>query len=186
MKAEKDKVVSLSYRLTETNADGNLIEEVKADQPFIFLFGGGNLIPGFETNVQGLKQGEPFAFTVPASEAYGEFDPQSIVNLPIAIFQKDGVTDTNICQVGNVVPMRNDQGQQFSGTITAITAEEVTMDFNHPLAGKDLHFKGTVVDVREASEDELQHGHFHMAEGGCDCGCESNCDDSGCKDGCCG
>ncbi len=161
MKVEKNTVVSLSYRLTENDADGNLIEEVQAQEPFVFLFGGGNLIPGFEANVNNLTAGDAFAFTVLSADAYGAFDIQSVVNLPLSIFHKDGVLDTEICQIGNVVPMRNDQGQQFSGTITAISDSEVTMDFNHPLAGKDLHFKGTVVSVRKATEEELQHGHVH-------------------------
>ena len=172
MKAEKNKVVSLSYRLTENDANGTLIEEVRAEQPFIFLFGGGNLIPGFEANVNNLEVGEGFAFTVPSAEAYGEYDSQSVVTLPITIFQQEGAIDTEICKVGNVVPMRNEDGQQFSGTITAVNDSEVIMDFNHPLAGKSLHFVGNVVDVRDPSEDEMKHGHFHIAgEHGDSCGC---------------
>lgn len=172
MKIEKNKVVSLSYRLTENDANGNLIEEVKADQPFIFLFGAGNLIPGFEANVNNLKVGDHFAFTVGPDDAYGEYDLQSVVNLPISVFHREGKPDMEICKVGNVVPMQNDQGQHFSGTITAINNDEVTMDFNHPMAGKSLHFSGEVVAVREASQEEMQHGHMHEQGGhGEDCGC---------------
>lgn len=172
MKIEKNKVVSLSYRLTENDANGNLIEEVKADQPFIFLFGAGNLIPGFEANVNNLKVGDHFAFTVAPNDAYGEYDLQSVVNLPISVFHREGKPDMEICKVGNVVPMQNDQGQHFSGTITAINNDEVTMDFNHPMAGKSLHFSGEVVAVREASQEEMQHGHMHEQGGhGEDCGC---------------
>lgn len=170
MKVEKNKVVSLSYRLTENDADGTIIEEVQAAEPFVFLFGGGNLIPGFEANVIDLSIGDNFAFSVNAEDAYGSYDLQSVVSLPLTIFQKDGVLDTEICKVGNVVPMRNDQGQQFSGTITALSETEVTMDFNHPLAGKNLHFKGSVVALREATEEELSHGHVHHGhshEGSC-------------------
>jgi FKBP-type peptidyl-prolyl cis-trans isomerase SlyD len=165
MKAEKNTIVSLSYRLTENDEKGALIEEVPAEKPFEFLFGGGNLIPGFEANVNNLGVGDAFAFSVKAEEAYGEYDIQSVVNLPLSIFQQDGVLDTSICQVGNVVPMRNDQGQQFSGTITAVGEAEVTMDFNHPLAGKSLYFKGVVVALRQATAEELEHGHVHHAHG---------------------
>jgi FKBP-type peptidyl-prolyl cis-trans isomerase SlyD len=162
MKVEKNKVVSLSYRLTENDANGNLIEEVNAENPFVFLFGGGNLIPGFEANVKDLAIGDTFGFSVASEDAYGSYDIQSVVNLPLTIFQKDGVLDTDICQVGNVVPMRNDQGQQFSGTITAVGESEVTMDFNHPLAGKNLYFSGSVVALRDASDEEVEHGHAHQ------------------------
>jgi len=165
----------LTYRLTETDANGTLIEEVDAKQPFVFLFGSGNLIPGFETNVNNLKVGDNFAFNVAAADAYGEYDLQGVVNLPISIFHNEGVLDSEVCKVGNIVPMRNDQGQQFNGVIKAINPAEVTMDFNHPLAGKNLHFEGSVVDVREATAEELQHGHFHPQgahEDSCGCGCE--------------
>ena len=97
-----------------------------------------------------------------SEDAYGSYDIQSVINLPLTIFQKDGVLDTDICQVGNVVPMRNDQGQQFSGTITAVGESEVTMDFNHPLAGKNLYFSGSVVALRDASDEEVEHGHAHQ------------------------
>ncbi len=172
MKVEKNKVVSLTYRLTETDENGALIEEVDATQPFVFVFGEGNLIPGFETNVNNLQQGDGFAFSVAAADAYGEYDLQGVANVPIAIFQNEGVLDTEVCQVGNIVPMRNDDGQHFNGIITAVNAVEVTMDFNHPLAGKDLHFKGSVLGIREATAEELEKGlHHHHGDHDDSCGC---------------
>ncbi|MEI6124793.1 MAG: peptidylprolyl isomerase [Bacteroidota bacterium] len=181
MKIEKNKVVSLTYRLTETDANGTLIEEVDAKQPFVFLFGSGNLIPGFETNVNHLQLGDAFAFSVAAADAYGDYDVEGVTKVPITIFQNEGVLDTEVCKVGNIVPMRNDQGQQFNGIIKAVDANDVTMDFNHPLAGKNLHFKGSVVDVREATAEELKQGHFHPE--GCHQGADG-CSDSSCGCGC--
>jgi FKBP-type peptidyl-prolyl cis-trans isomerase SlyD len=174
MIAEKNKVVSLTYRLTENDVDGTLIEEVNETQPFIFLFGAGNLIPGFEQNVGNLKVGDGFAFSVTASEAYGEYDQQGVVDLPLSVFQNEGVVDAEVCKVGNIVPMQNEQGHQFNGVIKAVTDTNVTMDFNHPLAGVNLHFKGSVVDIREATPNEIEKGHVHHnhdEEHSCGCGC---------------
>jgi FKBP-type peptidyl-prolyl cis-trans isomerase SlyD len=174
MKAEKNKVVSLTYRLTENNADGVLIEEVKENQPFVFLFGEGNIIQGFEQNVHNLAVGDSFAFGVKCSDAYGEYNQEGIVELPLSIFENEGILDTEICKVGNIVPMQNEQGHQFNGIIKDVSDKNVTMDFNHPLAGMDLHFEGTVLDIRDATETELQQGHLHSGsdEGhSCGCGC---------------
>lgn len=172
MIAEKNKVVSLTYRLTENDANGNLIEEVNETQPFVFLFGAGNLIPGFERNVNNLKVGDNFAFSVTAQDAYGEYDQQGVVDLPITIFQNEGVVDPEVCKVGNILPMQNNEGHHFNGLIKAVNDTTVTMDFNHPVAGVNLHFKGSVVDVREATEKELEKGHVHHDhEDGHSCGC---------------
>lgn len=174
MKVEKNKMVSLTYRLTENDANGTLIEETDEQRPFSFLFGLDMLIPGFENNVRDLKLEDTFAFSVTPEEAYGEYDPNGVAELPITIFHKDGKLDTELCAVGNMIPMRNDNGQQFNGIIKEIKEELVIMDFNHPLAGKKLHFSGKVIGIRDASEEELKqrqaHGH-HEHDGECSCGC---------------
>ncbi len=177
MIAEKNKVVSLTYRLTENDVDGTLIEEVNENQPFTFLFGAGNLIPGFEQNVGNLKVGDNFAFSVTAAEAYGELDEEGIVELPLSVFQQDGVMDDEVIKVGNVLPMQDENGHHFNGIIKSISETSITMDFNHPLAGVNLHFKGSVVGIREATEQELEHGHIHQDHGheeghSCGCGCD--------------
>lgn len=161
MKIESNTVVSLKYRLTENDAAGTLIEEVQDEHPFVLLFGAGMIIPGFEENLLGLSEGDKFSFGVEHQDAYGAIDPEAVVELPVEIFIKDGKLDTEICKVGNIVPMRNDQGQQFNGTITKVGLEKVIMDFNHPLAGKNLYFSGSVSSVRQASKSELDHGHVH-------------------------
>jgi FKBP-type peptidyl-prolyl cis-trans isomerase SlyD len=174
MIADKNKVVSLTYRLTENDINGNLIEEVDETKPFVFLFGAGNLIPGFEQNVNNLRVGDNFAFSVTAKDAYGEYDKQGLVEIPIMIFQNDGVIDEEVCKVGNIVPMQNEEGHHFNGIIKAMTDTNVTMDFNHLLAGINLHFKGSVVDIREATPKEIEKGHLHedSVDGhSCGCGC---------------
>jgi FKBP-type peptidyl-prolyl cis-trans isomerase SlyD len=163
MKIEKNTVVSLIYKLTENDQDGNVIEEVAETSPFTFLFGHGNLIPGFENSVANLNPSETFAFTVTPEEGYGIYSEENVAELPIAIFMQDGKVDNNILKVGNVIPLQDNEGHVFQGTVKHIGLEQVKMDFNHPLAGKTLHFKGHVVDVREASAEELAHGHVHGA-----------------------
>jgi len=174
MKVENNKMVSLTYRLTENDANGTLIEETNEQKPFTFLFGIDRLIPGFENNVNNLKIDEAFAFSVNAADAYGEYDKNSVVELPVAVFHKEGKLDTGLCTVGNMIPMQNESGQMFYGMVREIRDTEVVMDFNHPLAGKNLHFKGKVIGIREATQEEIDQrlSHDHAGHGdSCNCGC---------------
>lgn len=165
MKIEKSKVVSLTYKLTENDANGQVIEEVQEQHPFVFLFGHGNLIPGFENNVSGKEIGETFSFTVSPEEGYGVYEEANVAELPITIFMRDGKVDNEILKVGNIIPLQDNEGHVFQGTVKKIGLEQVSMDFNHPLAGKTLFFDGKVVDIRDASEEELAHGHVHGPHG---------------------
>lgn len=157
----KDKVVSVSYELREGDNMGELVEQTTAEEPFTFLFGVGSLLPDFENNLNGLKAGDTFQFGIASQQAYGDLDPNAIVDLPINIFMVDGAIDYDLLEIGNVVPMRNDQGHLLHGVIVNIAPDMVTMDFNHPMAGKDLFFSGTVLEIREATPSELEHGHVH-------------------------
>ena len=85
----------------------------------------------------------------------------------------DGKIEDGMLEVGNQLPMSDNQGNRMVGTIKAVGDQSVTMDFNHPMAGKALEFKGTIVEVREARPEDMMMGHT----GGCDCGCNGNCDD---------
>lgn len=165
MKIEKSKVVSLIYKLTENDQNGNVIEEVQEQRPFVFLFGHGNLIPGFENNVSGKVKGDTFGFSVSPEEGYGNYEEENVAELPINVFMRDGQVDNEILKVGNIVPLQDNEGHVFQGIVKKIGLEQVTMDFNHPLSGKTLYFSGVVVDVRDASEEELAHGHVHGAHG---------------------
>ncbi|HAN78114.1 MAG TPA: peptidylprolyl isomerase [Bacteroidales bacterium] len=186
MTITKDKVVSVSYQLRAT--DGELIESVDTSRPFMFLYGVGNMIPKFEENLAGMKEGSKFDFVIVANEAYGPVNDDAIVELPTDIFKVDGVIDEDLLIIGNTVPMQDPQGHKFNGIVKALGENSVTMDFNHPLAGVDLHFTGEVFGIREATEEELSHGHIHGAgghdhghdHGGCGCG------DGGCNDDSCG
>lgn len=182
-----EKVVSLTYDLRVDNAQGDVIESIKDDNPLTFLYGVGNLLPKFEEHLDGLKVGDSFNFDLTASDAYGDVNDQAIVDVPITAFQVNGSVDDSLLKIGNTIPMRDNTGNRLNGVVKEITNDNVTMDFNHPLAGNHLFFSGTVTEIREATEEELSHGHV----GGCGCGgggCDSehNHQGNGCGDGSCG
>jgi len=165
MKIAKNTVVSMTYILSENDVQGNLIQEVSKDKPFVVLFGVGGLLPKFEEQLEGLKAGESFGFKLESKDAYGDHQPNAIMELDMSIFEVDGKTEEGMMVVGNSIPMQNDQGQPLNGIIKEIKGDKVIMDFNHPLAGTNLYFTGDIIDVREASEEEMAHGHVH-GEGG--------------------
>jgi len=168
MLIEQKKVVAVNYRLmaSEGGTAEELIEETSKEQPFVFLFGSGSLLEDFELNLQGLKVGDTFDFIISAEKGYGVLSDDNIVRIPLNAFVAEGEElDTEMICQGNFLPMVDDQGNQLQGLVLDVTPEFVVMDFNHPLAGKTLHFSGNVLDVREASAEELSHGHVH-GEGG--------------------
>lgn len=161
MKIAPNTVVSMTYTLTEKDAEGTMIQEVNKDKPFVFLYGSGFLLPKFEENILGLEPGAEYAFPLPSDVAYGPKRDDALMELDKDIFEIDGKIDDNILYVGNDIPMQNDQGQTLMGKVIDISDDKVKMDFNHPLAGLDLYFKGEIVDVREATSEEIDHGHVH-------------------------
>lgn len=165
MKIDNNTVVSLSYTLKLDNAEGQLIEQVNDAEPFLFLFGAGGVLPDFETNLKGLEAGKAFEFTIESAKAYGPVSEEAVVQLPLSVFEVDGELQKDLLVEGHYLTLRDHTGQPLRGMVKTVTEEGVTMDFNHPLAGQNLHFSGGVVAVREATPDELAHGHVH-GEGG--------------------
>lgn len=166
---QPNTVVSLSYKLM-VNSDSEpvkqLIEETSSDNLFTFLYGAGNVIPAFEAHLSGLKSGDVFSFEIKAADGYGLASEDNIAAIPIHAFVPEGEElDTEMVSPGNFLPMIDENGQQFQGLVVAVNADHVVMDFNHPLAGKNLHFTGRVEKIRNATPDELAHGHVH-GEGG--------------------
>ncbi|HCT93821.1 MAG: peptidylprolyl isomerase [Bacteroidetes bacterium GWE2_39_28] len=176
MKIEKNKVVSLSYTLT---VEGDTIETVNAENPLKFIFGTGYLLPKFEENVLNKVVGDTFDFTLSAKEGYGEVSSDAIVELPIDMFKVDGKIEDGLLTVGNVLPMQDSDGNRLQGTIDEIKDSVVVMNFNHPLAGSELHFKGAVVEVRESTPEELINGLHGEKASSCS---SDSC--SGCSGGC--
>lgn len=161
MTIDLHSVVSLHYKLSN-HKNGEKIEETSQSQPMVFLYGVGQLIPDFENNLQGKKTGDNFEFSIEAANAYGTRSDDNIVMIPLDVFRDEsGKINTDEIKIGAMIPMSDNEGNMLRGTILDINDEAVKMDFNHPLAGIDLHFSGHITDVRPATEDEISHGHVH-------------------------
>jgi FKBP-type peptidyl-prolyl cis-trans isomerase SlyD len=161
MTVGNNKVVSMTYILKENNAKGDIIQQVKEDRPFVYLFGKGGLLPAFKKNLEGLKKGESFDFILEKEDAYGVPSSENILKLDKKVFEVDGKFDEEMIKVGEIIPMEDDKGNPLSGKILEIGDDYVVVDFNHPLAGMDLFFEGKILEVRDATPEELEHGHAH-------------------------
>jgi FKBP-type peptidyl-prolyl cis-trans isomerase SlyD len=170
MEITKDKVVSLTYELRVNSNDGEIIETVDRTSPLTFLYGTGSLLPKFEDYLSGLRAGDSFDFDLSSEDAYGAFDETSVIQIPLSAFEIEGKVDHELLKVGNKIPMQDGEGHRLNGIVKSVGTDSVTMDFNHPLAGNHLFFKGEVTDIRQATDDELTHGHAHY-EGSCE-GCD--------------
>ncbi len=155
MQIEKDKVVSLVYELRENSPQGRIIEVVEEKSPMTFIYGSGRLLPKFESNLESLSGSDTFSFSLNPEDAYGDRVEDMIINVPVSVFETGGKIDENVCRVGNVVPMMDREGNRISGIINEITETYVRMDFNHPMAGTRLWFSGRILDVRNATPEEI-------------------------------
>lgn len=165
MQIEKNRVVTLTYQLHKDDANGDLIESVESASPFVFLFGAGGLLPEFEENLSGKTAGDNFKFGIKAANAYGEMDETAVQHVPKDIFVIDGKLAEDLLVVDSFVNLRDNEGRLIRARIADVGEAEVLLDFNHPLAGQNLHFSGEVLEVREASEEEIAHGHVHGPDG---------------------
>jgi FKBP-type peptidyl-prolyl cis-trans isomerase SlyD len=182
MKIGKNKMVSLTYDLHYDDVNGEMIEQATSEKPLSFVFGSGLMLPKFESYLEGLESGNPFEISLQDVDAYGELDENAIVDLPKHIFFIDGEFDEEMVAEGNTVPMMSTSGQRLNGLVLEITDDTVKMDFNHPLAGESLFFKGAILEVREATDEEIA---ATLGGGGCGCG-SGGCNSGGCGDDDCG
>ena len=166
---DKYTVASLAYTLTTDN-NRKIVEIIRGNHPKAFLFGAGILLPGFEDNLNGLKAGDTFDFELEAEEAYGPKDPFAVLDIPKDTFKVEGRVDESIFILGNEIPMMDNYGNKHMGIVLEVDEGNVVMDFNHPLAGKKIHFKGEVKGVREATQEELDALNGSCGSG---CGCSS-------------
>ncbi|MGE4585706.1 MAG: peptidylprolyl isomerase [Mangrovibacterium sp.] len=183
MSITKDKMVSLTYDLRLNGSEGELIEQATEEKPLRFVYGAGMMLPSFEAKLEGLVQGNPFNISLSSKEAYGEVNENAFVDLPKHIFHVDGKFDTDLIREGNTVPMMSAGGQRLNGLVLEISGESVKMDFNHPLAGENLFFSGEVLEVRNATDEEMTAlaGDCGCGSGACSCGEGGNKDDCGCE-----
>lgn len=153
MKIAKDAVVTIDYTLTDEH--GKVLDSSIGQEPLTYLHGAGNLIPGLESQLEGKSKGDEVKISVPPAEAYGDRDERKV--LTVAREQFSGVDKL---EVGMQFTAGGGQGE-YIVTVTRIEGDTVTVDANHPLAGRTLNFDVRVVDVRNATPDELSHGHVH-------------------------
>lgn len=187
MVIEDRKFVAVSYDLYVEGEDGKpeLWESAPAAAPLKFTCGLGMMLEKFEDNLRGLKLGDSFDFTIPCAEAYGDYVEVLVLDLDREIFMTDGEFDHEHVQEGKIVEMINADGQRVNGIVLEIGKSKVKVDFNHPLAGENLNFKGKVLELRDATEEEIAVVlHPHRCGGGCgSCG---GCGGGSCGEGDCG
>jgi FKBP-type peptidyl-prolyl cis-trans isomerase SlyD len=161
MKIEKDRVVSFHYTVSEQtvhNEGGSPLESSEGRDPLVILIGHGNIIPGLEKAMEGREAGDKFDADVAAADAYGEKREGLTQRIPKKHFEGQRL------EAGMQVILQTNFGPR-AVTIQKVGMSVVDVDLNHPMAGKDLHFAIEIVDVREASAEEVEHGHVH-GEGG--------------------
>jgi len=153
MAIEDQKVVKINYELK--NDSGEVLDKSAEGEPLAYLHGANNIIPGLETALTGKAEGEKVDVEIEPGEAYGERQEELVQAVPMSAFE--GVDKV---EPGMRFTARGPQGQQVV-TVTEVADDEVTVDANHPLAGEKLHFNVEVVEVRDASPEEVEHGHVH-------------------------
>jgi len=188
MKITNDSVVSIHFGVAEVN--GSALDSTENGAPLEFIQGSHYLVPGLEAELEGKQIGDKFDVLLEAKDAYGIFQEELVQQVPRSLFE--GVDEI---EVGMTFQAETDQGPR-TVEVTEVTDENVSIDANHPLSGMDLRFVGEVIAVREATEEELAHGHIHQSGGSCGGHDEEKKSDHECSgghehkeeapDGCCG
>ena len=163
---EQNSVVGLEYEVKEAGTT-EIVDSNKGGMPLEFITGKGQLIPGLEAQIAGMNEGESADIMVKAADAYGEINPEAVQTLPKEQFE--GVE----LEAGMMLYGQGEDGQQVQVIVKSFTDTEVTIDYNHPLAGKDLMFAVTIISERDATDDEVATGivggEAHCHSGGCGC-----------------
>jgi len=149
-------VVSLEYELKLAN--GEVVDFSETDEPLEYLHGAENIIPGLERELAGLQVGDEKDVEVPPADGYGEYDPEDV-----EVVERGALPKNIPLQLGMVLAVSDENGDFSEAFVREISPNSVTLDFNHPLAGQRLFFKVKVLGIREATEEELAHGHPHGA-----------------------
>jgi FKBP-type peptidyl-prolyl cis-trans isomerase SlyD len=153
LKVQDDVVVSMEYIL---HVDGEVLDSSKGGEPLAFIQGIGNIIPGLERELYGMEIGQSKNVIVAAADGYGEHNTEAFINVPRGQFPKDMELEPGV-----EIQVTDQDGQIAIARIDHLDADQVRLDFNHPLAGKELHFDVTIVALRPATDEELAHGHVH-------------------------
>lgn len=162
MTVEKNHVVSVQYTLNaiEENGEKTFIEKTEEEVPFTFLYGVGMMLPKFENELQGMVAGDKKSFTIKPEEGYGERNEEAKTQLPLAMFAEHGNPP-----IGAILPLQDQEGNMINAIVLEVSDEAVSVDLNHPMAGKTLNFDIELQSTRPATEEELNHGHAHGVDG---------------------
>ena len=172
----KHRYIVLTYELyTRQDGKEELAEVAGEEQPFNFLTGFGMALEAFEQAVKDRNTGEEFAFSLVPEQAYGDYDITHVIDIDRNIFTINGHFDHEHIFKDAIVPLQNEDGNHFLGKVLEVNDEKVKMDLNHPLAGKELTFKGKILEARDATEQEVQSFINHIEHHHCGCGCD-DCD----------
>lgn len=185
--ADENNYITVAYKLyvkDEDDKEEELVEECSAEHPFMFISNLGHTLPAFENAIAGLQKDSAFDFVIPCKDAYGEFNDDLMFDVEKKMFEVNGVFDSQRIYDGNIIPLQGEDGSRFYGTVIEVKDDAVTLDLNHPRAGQDLHFVGTVCENRPASNEEITASLNYMSGEGCG-GC-GGCSDGGCSEGGCG
>ncbi len=187
--AVENNYITVAYKLyvkDEDDKEEELVEECSAEHPFMFISNLGHTIPAFESAVADLQKGSAFDFVIPCKDAYGEFNDELMFDVEKKMFEVNGVFDSQHIYEGNIIPLQGEDGSRFHGTVIEVKDDAVTLDLNHPRAGQDLHFIGTVCENRPATNEEITATLNYMSGEGCGGGCGScgGCGDDGGCGGC--
>lgn len=193
MNNKQSKYISVSYTLysIEDNGEKQLVEQTEQGQPFNFITGFGFSLDTFEQRMIELQQGEKFDFTLTPAEAFGDYDEEGVHKMEREKFYVDGRFDSEHIYVDSVIMLNDNEGKRFLARVIAMDNETVTLDTNHPLAGKTLQFTGEVLTNRDATKEEIQSILNQLSHecGGCGghcggCGGDDCGEDHECGGGC--
>ena len=154
MQISKDLVASIHYTLK--NADGEVLDTSEGQEPLHYVHGAQNIVPGLEKELEGKTSGDKLAVVVEPIDGYGEYNAELIQELP-----KDMFAGVDTIEVGMEFQSQTPEGDMQIIEVKSIDGDKITVDGNHPMAGQTLHFDVEITDVREATKDELEHGHVH-------------------------
>ena len=153
MQVSEHKVVTLNYEVVDDQ--GQLIDQSEDDGPLAYIHNTGQLIPGLENALEGRSQGDRLSIDEPPDQGYGERDEEGVQTV-----SRDQFDDDAAIEAGMQFEAQDDDGHQIV-TVVGVDDDNITLDTNHPLAGKTLHFEVEIIEVRDATPEELDHGHVH-------------------------
>jgi len=156
MTVDDKRIITIAYVLRDGGPEGVTLEIMDNVWPFRFFFGNGQLLPAFEEKIKGLEEGAAFEFKLLPDEAYGAVREENIVDVPMEVFEQSKELPPNALAEGGYIALTDDQGDTHNGKILSKNEEHVKVDFNHIMAGKTLHFKGVILNVRDARPDEVE------------------------------